>query len=264
MTRLRTLSALVLAPVTLAAVYAGSPVFDLLVITAGVIMAWEWTRLTGNGRFGFAGATLIAVIFVDILIVAVGWPIAVIPIAIGGAVITAGVANWEGSERPIWMGAGALYVGLPSAALLWLRDYSGDGLVIVIWLLVVVWATDIGAYFAGRTIGGPKLAPAISPNKTWAGLAGGVLLAGATGAVIAGLVDVTNATIPAVVGGLMAIVAQAGDLVESKIKRIFGVKDTSNLIPGHGGLLDRLDGVVAVAPTLVFINWIWGGEILTW
>ncbi len=264
MLRLRILSALVLAPIVLAAVFLGSPAFDLLIVAAGLILAWEWTRLTGQGCFGATGWSLMAFFMLGVLAIVTGWPVAAIPIFIAGSIITVGIANWEGNERPIWAGSGALYIGLPSAALLWLRDYSQDGLVIVLWLLVVVWATDIGAYLAGRLIGGPKLAPSISPNKTWAGLAGGVLLAGATGAVVASLVDAANAAIPAVAGGLLAIVAQAGDLLESGIKRFFGAKDSSNLIPGHGGLMDRVDGVVAVAPTVVFVNWVWGGEILTW
>jgi phosphatidate cytidylyltransferase len=260
----RVLSALVMAPVALAAIYLGSPVFDLFIVAAGMVMIWEWTRLTGHGHFGAAGAGLVVVIALNCLAVFAGWPVAVIPILIAGTVITAGIANWEGNERPIWAGAGALYVGLPTAALMWLRGYSEDGLLIVVWLFVVVWATDIGAYIAGRIIGGPKLAPSISPNKTWAGLGGGVLLAAVMGSLIAGLEGVINAAIPAVAGGLLAIVAQIGDLAESAIKRKFHAKDSSNIIPGHGGLLDRVDGVIAVAPTLVFVNWVWGGKILIW
>jgi phosphatidate cytidylyltransferase len=260
----RVLSALVMAPVALAAIYLGNPIFDIFVVAAGMVMIWEWTRLTGQGQFGAAGAALVVVIALNSAAVYAGWPVAVIPVLIAGAVITAGIANWEGNERPIWAGAGALYVGLPTAALMWLRGYSEDGMLIVVWLFVVVWATDIGAYVAGRIIGGPKLAPSISPNKTWAGLGGGVLLAAVMGSVIAGLEDVTNAAIPAVAGGLLAIVAQIGDLAESAIKRKFNAKDSSNIIPGHGGLLDRVDGVIAVAPTLVFVNWVWGGKILIW
>jgi phosphatidate cytidylyltransferase len=264
MLKTRVLSALILVPATVAAVYVGGPVFDIFIAVAALIMSWEWARLTGQGHFGVAGVAVSLSSLLGIAAVVLDWSIAAIPLVVIGAIITIGIANWRGSARPIWVGAGALYIGLPTAALLWLRDYPEDGLLIVLWLLLVVWATDIGAYAAGRLIGGPKLAPSISPNKTWAGLAGGVLVAGATGAVLAGLVDATNAAIPAVAGGLLAVVAQLGDLFESAVKRIFGVKDSSSLIPGHGGLMDRVDGVVAVAPTLVLVNWLFGGQILIW
>jgi len=264
MMRMRILSALVLAPVALAAVYVGRPVFDLLVLGAALIMAWEWTRLTGGGRFGWTGFCLTAVCALAVLVVTLEIPILVLPILLAGATAVCGVAHWRGHERPIWAGAGVLYIGLPTTAILVLRSNSDSGLITVLWLLVVVWATDIGAFFAGRLIGGPKLAPKISPNKTWAGLAGGILLAGTAGAVLAGIVDSANATVPAVAGGLFAVVAQTGDLIESGIKRIFGVKDASDLIPGHGGLMDRVDGIVAVAPTVVLANWLWGGTLLTW
>ena len=264
MLRTRVLSALVLAPVAVAAIYFGDPVFDLFIVAAAIVMVWEWATITGQGRFGAAGLALVAVIVGNGIAVYFGWPAAVVPILIAGAMVTAGIAKWAGHARPIWAGAGALYIGLPTAALMWLRGLPADGLLIVIWLFVVVWATDIGAYFAGRTIGGPKLAPRISPNKTWAGLGGGILLAAIMGSAVAAWGGLSDVFIPALAGGFLAIVAQIGDLAESAIKRKFEVKDSSHIIPGHGGLLDRLDGVIAVAPTVVFVNWISGGKILIW
>jgi len=140
---------------------------------------------------------------------------------------------------------GTIYVGVPILSLLLIR-HQKEGVVFTLWALALVWATDIGAYFAGRVIGGPKLAPAISPNKTWAGLAGGVVLASVFGAAMhryCGLpLRMTLAT------PVLAVIAQGGDLYESWLKRRAGVKDSGTLIPGHGGVLDRLDGIVPVAP----------------
>jgi phosphatidate cytidylyltransferase len=148
------------------------------------------------------------------------------------------------------LAAGTIYVGLPILSLLLLR-HQHEGIVWTLWALSLVWATDIGAYFAGRTIGGPKLAPKLSPSKTWAGLIGGVVLASALGAgfhAFYGLpLRMTLAT-PA-----LAVLAQGGDLFESSLKRRAGVKDSGNILPGHGGVLDRLDGVVPVAPVAAFL-----------
>ena len=128
---------------------------------------------------------------------------------------------------------------------------------LVFWLLAVVWATDIGAYFAGRGIGGAKLAPAISPNKTWAGLIGGALAAALVGIIAARLLG--SGAIPLAVGGMaLAVVAQGGDLLESWCKRRFGVKDSSHVIPGHGGILDRVDGLLAVFPAAFLYFWVVG------
>lgn len=144
-----------------------------------------------------------------------------------------------------WQVAGFLYMLLGALALLWIRDRSADGFDLVLWVFLVTWATDIGAYAAGRAIGGPKLAPSVSPNKTWAGFYGGVaaasLIAGAW-AVAAGLNLVVLLLAP-----LFAVAAQGGDLFESWMKRRAGVKDSGTLLPGHGGIFDRLDGLLPVA-----------------
>ncbi len=125
-------------------------------------------------------------------------------------------------------------------------------------------ATDVGAYFFGRLIGGPKLAPRISPAKTWSGLAGGVGCAACAGVLVAIAVDGGNIVLIAVLSGVLAVVAQIGDLIESVVKRHFGVKDAGNLIPGHGGVLDRLDGFLTVAPVTGLMTWIAGGSPLRW
>jgi phosphatidate cytidylyltransferase len=130
---------------------------------------------------------------------------------------------------------------------MWLRQDPQVGLAVTLWILALVWATDTGAYFAGRLIGGPKLAPAISPKKTWSGLLGGMIAAAVVGAAAAALREDWAPATLAAASVILAVIAQGGDLLESSIKRHFGVKDASGLIPGHGGLMDRVDGLLTVA-----------------
>jgi len=142
---------------------------------------------------------------------------------------------------------GVIYIGLPAVSLIWLRDSADVGRGDVLFVLLVVWATDIAAYLAGRLIGGPRLAPAISPGKTWSGAAGGLI-----GALLVGWSAAPGlAMLP--LAAVLSVAAQAGDLMESGLKRRFGVKDSGKLIPGHGGLLDRLDGVLTAAPAAALL-----------
>ncbi len=144
-----------------------------------------------------------------------------------------------------WQVGGFIYAAIPALALLWIRDRAPQGFEMVMWVFIVTWATDIGAYLAGRAFGGPKLAPTISPNKTIAGLVGGMISAG-----LAGWAWAEFTRLPlllAMIGPLMALAAQGGDLFESWMKRRAGVKDSGTWLPGHGGALDRLDGLVVVA-----------------
>ena len=170
-----------------------------------------------------------------------------------------------------WVIAGGLYVAAAIAALWWLRTggESGDeaGRITVYWLFAVVWGSDLGGYFVGRTIGGPKLAPAISPNKTWSGFFGGVVLAVVFSWGVASFYGTPHITLVVLAVGI-SVVSQLGDLLESAVKRHFGVKDSGAIIPGHGGLFDRVDGLVAAAIALVgamtLINGAGGGNVLKW
>lgn len=166
----------------------------------------------------------------------------------------------------LWLLLGGVYISAAIYAIWWMREGSESGLYHFVWLLVVVWATDIGGYVFGITIGGPKLAPAISPNKTWSGFIGGVLLA-----VIAGYAvpiffadQEISPNIYTVVffGAGISVVSQLGDLFESKVKRRFGVKDSGNAIPGHGGLFDRVDGLMAASIGMALLNKTLGWNIL--
>jgi phosphatidate cytidylyltransferase len=252
----RIISAAVLAPLILLDIYAGGLWLDALLVIAGGLMGWEWARLCGQGRLGAAG--------VLVIITLVGVPLAVASHhaaieLLAGSLLAAVVTGFSRPRLVPWIALGTLYIGFACLAFLWLRNVPPEGRNLVFWLLAVVWATDIGAFFAGRGIGGPRLAPRISPNKTWAGLIGGVLAAGLVGVLAAGLFG-REATLLVVGGMVLAVVAQGGDLLESWCKRKFGVKDSSHIIPGHGGILDRVDGLLAVFPVAFFYLWAVGAS----
>lgn len=244
----RVISSLVLAPAVLALAYVGGVYFDLLVLSAAVVMAYEWNLLCNDGATA-AGAALAVAILGVVGGAALGAPGAAL-LAVAPAAALGFAVAWATGARRWWSATGVVYIAIPCISLIWLRHAPTFGLETVFWLFAVVWATDVGAYFAGRGVGGPKLAPRISPKKTWAGLAGGIAGAAVIGAVTAWLLDLPGAVPLVVLSAAMAIVAQAGDLWESWVKRRFAVKDTGRLIPGHGGLLDRLDGFMTAAPAI--------------
>ena len=164
------------------------------------------------------------------------------------AVATAMFYEWTRMTRGWglgWKVAGFFYALAPAIALLWIRERADDKIALLLWVFIITWATDIGAYFAGRHFGGAKLAPKISPNKTFAGLYGGMAAAALVGG--AWVLGIGMSPLLIVLAPIFAALAQAGDLFESWMKRRAGVKDSSNWLPGHGGLLDRLDGLVPVA-----------------
>ena len=144
-----------------------------------------------------------------------------------------------------WQLGGFAYALVPALALLWIRERALHDLMLLLWVFIVTWSTDIGAYFAGRAIGGPKLAPGISPNKTWAGLIGGMIAAGVLGGLWANFTGLSPALLW--LAPLFAVGAQGGDLFVSGLKRRAGVTDSGTILPGHGGVMDRLDGLVVVA-----------------
>lgn len=245
-------------PVALACAWAGTPVFNIAVAGIALIMAWEWQNIVQPGHrlpgwasgFAAAVAALIAVPLPHYaLAVAVLAPVVVFPLA---------------RTRPSawWAALGAIYVALPAMTLVWLRE--AGGLDTLLWLLFIVWATDTGGYVFGKRIGGPKLAPRISPKKTWAGLYGGAFSAGVVGLITAFVVNLE--ALPALIlfSGLLAVVEQASDLMESYVKRRFGVKDSGNIIPGHGGVLDRVDGLVLTAPVVALAVYLAEGGLAAW
>jgi phosphatidate cytidylyltransferase len=259
----RTLSALLLAPVPIAAIWFGSPWLPIVTAAAAAIMAWEWGMLSRYGRFGGVGAVLVGAVLVPVAAAARAPGMALGVALLGAAAVL--WAAWRRHDRaPLWTAFGALWVSLPCIAFLWLAHARPLGRATLLWILAIVWATDIGAYAVGRTFGGPRLAPRWSPRKTWAGLAGGVLCAGLAGGATAAAFGISPRLPLIALSSALAVVEQFGDLAESLAKRRFGVKDTSGLIPGHGGLLDRLDGMLAVVPTVALLTLIGGRSVLAW
>ena len=160
--------------------------------------------------------------------------------------------------------AGGLYLLVGAASLHWLRSDATVGLIDVLFLLVVVWSSDIGAYVVGRLVGGPKLAPSISPGKTWSGALGGLVCAMVLGLAVSRFAAPGPVLHALVVAGALSVASQLGDLLESGLKRHFGVKDSSQLIPGHGGVFDRLDGVLAAAPLAALLALARGAGVELW
>lgn len=258
----RVASALVLAPLAIIVVLLGGWPFVLVWCLAAMIVYWEWTAeiVKAPRSAEIAGVGVLAVAG---LLAASGFPsMALLVIAVGAGALAA-----LGGMRRLWCGAGLLYAGLVLAGpMLLRRDLHPDfGVLALFYLFAVVWATDILALFAGRRIGGPKLAPSISPKKTWsgaiAGALGGVAAGAAVAAVGSNLLNLPKTNILAATGLalLLSVVAQGGDLLESAVKRRFGVKDSGRIIPGHGGLMDRLDGFLAAAGAAALLGVARGG-----
>jgi len=249
--RTRVLSALVLSPVVLGLLYVGGLGFALLLALAAVLMAGEWDRLTGGTGYGPLGMASALALLVVLVLGYFGHPDWALFTLMPAALIVAGVSR-IGERAMLWPVLGLFWLALPCLALLWLR--RGDsGMLAVSWLFLAVWSCDTGAYFAGRAIGGPKLAPRVSPKKTWAGLLGGIILAAAVSALLAVVLGQRGTLLFAFLGALMALISQCGDLAESALKRHFDAKDSGALIPGHGGILDRVDGVLFAAPALALV-----------
>ena len=254
---LRAASAAVLAPAALGAAYLGGPVFLAAAGAAGLLAWLEWRRLLGRPGWDAAGLAGIAgLVAVCALFAALGAPAAVAAAAATAALVAGGE---RGRLRLRAAGAaGAGIVLLLLVATLALRGDDAAGRATVFWLFAVVWASDSGAYAAGRTIGGPRLAPRISPAKTWAGALGGVALAVGASILLGWLMPLAGwvaerppLALLAAAGALGSIVGQIGDLAESAFKRRVGAKESGRLIPGHGGILDRADAYAAAAFALI-------------
>lgn len=245
----RLASAIALIALAFAALWVGGIGFWLVVSIGGVIMMGEWAGLAGSdARKRRLAQYAVSVPIAAMYFVAAGSPLAGHGAFLALGLIAAAFFFLVIVTRNLQLALGAFYVGLPVLSLIWLRGQEW-GFLLTFWTMALVWACDSGAYFAGRLVGGPKLAPRISPNKTWAGLFGGI--AGATLFGVA-LFYLTHGSLFMIYAAWwLAILSQMGDLFESHLKRIAGVKDSGTILPGHGGLLDRLDGLVPVAPAVV-------------
>jgi phosphatidate cytidylyltransferase len=257
----RVMSASVLAPLALGCIWIGGAAFAGLIAVITIGLAYEWLGLCG-WRTGPA-ALLFAALPAAVLLAALGS--ATLALGLLAFATIAGVALVRGFSPGRPLAFGIPYLGIGAVALVWLRQSGNSGGANVIVLLLIVWSSDIGAYAAGRAIGGPRLAPLISPGKTWSGAIGGLLAAGAAGlAASAVLGNGPFSWRPAGFALLVGMIGQAGDLFESQLKRHFGVKDSGRIIPGHGGLLDRLDAVLTAAPTAALLALILGRGVVLW
>lgn len=253
---LRVLMAVILAPLGVWAVIEGGIVLKLATAAVGVLAAFEWTRMiTRDSPDRRALLFVVAAIgtAVGVWVTRYGFG-AVIVTSLVCAAISFIVAKL-GSVPPRAASFGAIYTSLPFGAFVWIRDAAPDAEVLSLGLLAIVWTTDIAAYFAGRGFGGPLLSPLDSPNKTWTGAIGALICTCLTGAAIARAMQ-APVELWIIASALLSIVAQAGDLLESRFKRQFRVKDTSGLIPGHGGVLDRIDALMAAAVFAALILWL--------
>ena len=261
--RWRVISAAILAPVVLALVVFGGWPFALLAALAVVLLALEWRHLMAarfDQKLGdIAGVAAGGSALIVLGLTAIGWYQPAIILTLLCTMLAVLLARML-HVSPLWSGIGVLYLCLPMLALVWLRAVPEIGLLIVLWLLFVVWATDIMAYVVGRWLGGPKLAPSISPGKTWSGFWGGMAGAVIVGALMAVFVGPFSLLPSMALSAGLAAIAQLGDLVESALKRKAGVKDSGGVIPGHGGLFDRLDGLLFAAPALALVALIAGRQ----
>lgn len=240
----RTLAGLAIAAVALLLLSAGQRPFAVLVLAIALLMSWEWGRLVRGASMDIHFVVHALASTIAVLLSVLGMPALGLAVVGIGAIVVFSLGFGDGSGLSA---QGVLYVGIPAVTLLWLRGDGAMGFWAVLFVVACVVATDTAAFFAGRQLGGPKLWPAISPNKTWSGLIGGVSASAATAALVAQAVPDAATGRLALIGLGLGLVAQAGDLFESALKRLFSVKDTSGLIPGHGGVMDRMDGIVAAA-----------------
>lgn len=265
---LRILSALVMAPVAIAAVWIGSWVFALFWLGAALLVLWEWIHLVAGPRHTLMFSASASALAVAALVEFRERPITAMLLIVLGAIASLIFAQ---RRHRLWVTAGIGYAGAMLLAPMFLRADPDYGLFALLLLFGVVWTTDIMAYFTGRALGGPKLCPAISPKKTWSGAVGGamcatvvaLLLPRILGAVasneVAAAIKLVHPGVLALLGVMLSVLAQLGDLLESWIKRRFGAKDASHLIPGHGGVMDRLDGFWAAAVAACLIGLVHGG-----
>jgi phosphatidate cytidylyltransferase len=258
---LRVVSAAVLAPVALWCVWAGAVWFVVLVSIVTTAAGGEWRRLAGLETRVIGNILIMGPLFVVIAAVW-GTPVVGLGILAVTLVLTSLAFGSPWAERK-WALIALPHVALAALALLTLRQWPDAGRELVFFLLGSVWLSDIGGYVIGRIVGGPKLALHISPKKTWSGAVGALAFAVAGAVVFASSVGIAT-VVPALMAAILSVAAQAGDLFESGLKRRFGVKDSGKSIPGHGGVLDRVDGVLFAAPVMVVMVYTQDLEFVRW
>ncbi len=261
--KLRVASAAVLVPIAIVGAYIGGWLFlALCTITAGAIL-WEWTVLVSGRSDPRILVPGLAALLAALALAGTNKPGTAVGVIAIGALVVAGLAvrrpsglslPGHAASRVTWAAAGVIYAGSAFLGPALLRRDPELGFVAVLFLAATVWITDVFAYFVGSAVGGPRLCPAISPKKTWSGAIGGLAGGVAAGTLVAYASGVGRPAVAGVVALVLSILAQAGDLFESAVKRRFGAKDASRLIPGHGGVMDRLDGFLVAALAALLIG----------
>ncbi len=258
----RVASGLVLAPLFLAVVYWEFPFFHVLVAAIAGVMAWEFTRM--DGKAGLKRRSLITVAaLAAVAAISFDHPMPALMIIAFATIALVAADQMAGRKGLYLVQIAVIYVALPAVSLLYIMAVGGR--LSVFWVLAVVWATDIGAYAVGRIVGGPKLAPAVSPNKTWSGAIGGLVcaVAASTGLMVWAFGLPASGGLAAAAAGI-SVASQIGDLFESGLKRRYRVKDSGSLIPGHGGVMDRFDGLWAGAPVVAALCLVLEGGVQSW
>jgi phosphatidate cytidylyltransferase len=253
---LRVCSALVLVPIAIGTAYLGGWPFAVFWGLAAMGVLWEWISLVARSDHRTVLMTGGASLALAVALVATGHLLAAVIVL---AISTLGVAALAPAKWRTWIAAGVPYAGALGVAPVALRSDSEDGFLAVIFLFAIVWTTDVVAYFSGRAIGGPKLMAQVSPKKTWSGAIGGTLAAVIVAIVLAKVLALSGLFAIAMLAVVLSICAQGGDLFESFLKRRFGAKDSGHLIPGHGGLMDRLDGFITASVMAALIGLLRGG-----
>lgn len=253
---LRVASAAVMAPVAVGVAYWGSWPFALFWAAAGIAVLWEWITLVAGRDYKLIVSSCGGAIAVAALLAWREHPMVALLIVALGALAASIFAP---RKDRLWILSGIAYAGTMMLAPIVLRSDSWLGFVAIVLIFAIVWTTDVLAYFTGRAIGGPKLMPSVSPKKTWSGAIGGTLGAIVAAVLVAALFGGFNLKAIAGVALVLSVLSQAGDLLESHVKRHFGAKDASTLIPGHGGVMDRLDGFWAAVLAACLIGLLRGG-----
>ncbi len=260
---LRVISAAVILPVVFTALWYGGLVFAALLALFAAFMCWEWSSLCGARSSVEQVFMIVAGAAMPLMTDYGHGNTGLLVLGVVGIVVLA-IAAFRRIESKYLLALGLPYIGATMVAAVWLRGDTTSGFATLVWIILIVVATDVGAYFTGRSVGGPKLAPRISPNKTWSGLIGGMACAGLTGMIVGYIYDGTVNPTLGVLSLALGAVAQGGDLAESGFKRHLNVKDASHLIPGHGGFLDRFDGYLTVMPVVALMTLVFGGSPVGW
>lgn len=267
---IRTLSACVLSIIAFGLIFSGVSGTLLLVVIAGSIMLWEWTSITSRINRPFILAINISLFITSCCMYTFVTPQTGLLTVMAGGILLFSISLFLGTNRmrkivpALWQLSGYALITMTAIGLIMLRRTPDAGLQVVLWIILVVVSTDIGGYFIGRLIGGPKLAPRLSPKKTWSGVVGGWSFAVCIGLLFSWVTDGTQAFEVCVLSVVLSLISQIGDLSESSFKRLFNIKDASRIIPGHGGMLDRVDGFIPVVLFVSFLTMLRDMSVFVW